>query len=148
MVLVWLGNLLNGQSTMPPPEADPFVGQWRANADKSRPRLTKVERSYERTIRREGDELIFASSGGASTAAVRDFRIRCDGRFYPLPAGPSLSCVYVSTDRVEGETKDALKGSSFWTREVSPDGRELMISEYRDKARKKVRSVIVLDRVK
>jgi hypothetical protein len=35
----------------------------------------------------------------------------------------------------------------YWTREVSPDGKQMMISEYKDSRRTKVRSVMVLDRI-
>jgi hypothetical protein len=136
------------QATLPPPEKDPFVGQWKANATKSRPRLSKKEASYERTISREGDYLVFASSGGVSKAAIRQFKILCDGLFHPLPTGPVLSCGYSAPNRVDGETKDPNHSNLFWTREISPDGQEMTISEYKDKARSKLRLVMVLDRVK
>jgi hypothetical protein len=136
------------QNAIPPPDKDPFVGEWRANATKSQPNLNKVEASYSRTVRREGGDLIFASSGGASKAVVRDFRIRCDGGFHPLPVGSVVSCLYVAPSRVEGETKDPNGEHSFWAREVSLDGSELRILQYKDKARIKLRSVWVLDRVR
>ena len=136
------------QNAIPPPDKDLFVGEWRANATKSQPKLNKVEASYERTVRREGDDLIFASSGGASKAAIRDFRIRCDDAFHSLPVGSLVSCRYVAPGRVEGETKDPNGEHSFWAREVSSDGSEMRILQYKDKARIKVRSVWVLDRVK
>jgi len=136
------------QSAIPPPDQDPFVGQWRANATQSQPKLNKTEASYERTVRRDGDDLIFASSGGASKAAIRDFRIRCDDAFHRLPAGSLVSCRYVEARRVEGETKEPNGEHSFWTREVSANGQEMRIAEYKDRARIKLRSVWVLDRVK
>jgi hypothetical protein len=136
------------QASTPPPDQDRFVGRWRANAVKSRPHLNKTEASYERTILRDGGDLIFDSLGGASKAPVRQFRIRCDGLFHPLPSGPVLSCRYVTSTRVEGKTKDPTEARSFWTREVSPDGQQLTISSYKDKSRKRLRSVMVLDRVK
>jgi hypothetical protein len=120
----------------------PFVGQWKANATKSRPRLSKKEASYERTISREGDYLVFASSGGVSKAAIRQFKIRCDSLLHPLPTGPVLSCGYTAPNRVDGETKDPNQSNLFWTREVSPDGQEMTISEYKDKARSKETPVI------
>jgi Tol biopolymer transport system component len=136
------------QAVIPPPDQDPFVGQWRANAGESRPRLGRKEASYERTIQRDGDNLIFASSGGASKATVRQFKIRCDGLFHSLPTGPILSCRYASPTRVEGETGDPTAAHSFWTREVSSDGQRMTVSSYKNKGRTKVRSVMVLDRVK
>jgi hypothetical protein len=152
--LLWIalaasGTLLRGQQpTIPSPDGDPFVGQWKANATKSQPKLSKKEGSYERTIKREGDDLVFASSGGVSKAAIRQFKILCDGSFHPLPTGHVLSCVYTAPNRVEGETKDPNKSNFFWTREVSSDGQEMTISEYKDNRRTKLRSVMVLDRVK
>src|ERR1039457_532889 len=101
------------QPVIPPPDEDRFVGRWHANAAKSRPPLDKKEASYERTIQREGDDLIFSSSGGASKAAIRQFRMLCDGRFHPLPTGPILSCRYVSATRVEGETQDPTLARHF-----------------------------------
>jgi hypothetical protein len=136
------------QSVIPPADEDRFVGHWRANAGKSRPPLDKKEASYERTIQRDGDELIFSSSGGASKAAIRQFRMLCDGRFHPLPTGPILSCRYVSATRVEGETQDPTRTRRFWAREVSSDGQQMMVLTYKDKARAKLREVLVLDRVK
>jgi len=136
------------QVAIPPPDQDPFVGKWKANARKSRPKLDRKEASYERTIGRDGEDLVFASSGGVSRAAIRQFRIRCDGLFHPLPTGPILSCMYVGANRVEGETKTPVKTDLFWSREVSADGLELTISEYKDRARTKLRSVTVLDRIK
>jgi len=130
------------QVAIPPPDQDPFVGKWKANARKSRPKLDRKEAS------RDGEDLVFASSGGVSRAAIRQFRIRCDGLFHPLPAGPILSCMYVGANRVEGETKTPVNTDLFWSREVSPDGLELTISEYKDRARTKLRSVTVLDRIK
>ena len=136
------------QTVIPPPDQDPFVGQWRANAGESRPRLGKTDASYERTIEHDGDDLIFAPSGGASKATVRQFKIRCDGLFHLLPTGPILSCRYATPTRVEGETKDPTAAHSFWTREVSSDGQRMTVSSYKNKGRTKLRTVMVLDRVK
>jgi len=133
---------------MPSVDQDPFVGQWRANARESRPMLSKEEATYARSIQRDGDDLIFASSGGPSKAAIRRFRVRCDGRFHPLPTGPKLSCRYVASNRVEGETKDPTGRHSYWVREVSMGGQKMTISEYKNKSRTKLRSVMVLDRVR
>jgi hypothetical protein len=142
--------LAHGQPwAIPPPDRDPFVGEWKANADASHPRLHKRERPYERTIARDGDDLVFASSGGASKATVRQFRIRCDGIFHPLPSGHVLACRYAPPNRVEGETKDYSTGEDdFWAREVSADGQRMSILGYKDKARTMLRSIEVLDRVR
>jgi len=140
---------LPGQkANIPPPNQDPFVGLWKANAKESRPRLDRKEASYERKIQRDGDGLVFISSGGPAGSAVRQFKIRCDGIFHPLPTGPVLSCLYAAPNRVEGETKTPLKTDVFWTREVSSDGSRMTISEYKDKGRTKIRSIMVLDRIK
>ena len=66
---------------------------------------------------------------------------------WSLPVGSLLSCRYIVPTRVEGETRDQT-GHFFWTREVSADGQGMTISEYKDKGRTKVRSVMVLDRVR
>ena len=135
------------QNVTPPPDLDPFVGQWRANAGKSRPALSKKQATYTRTIRRDGVDLVFVSSGGPSKALIRDFRIRCDGAFHPLPTGHVLSCIYIAPDRVEGETNGPDGSHFYWTREVSADRQVMTISEYKDRRRAKLRSVMVLDRI-
>ena len=132
----------------PPADRDPFVGVWQANGDKSRPKLNKVERSYTRTISRIGEDLVFSSAGGASKAKIREYRIRCDGAFYPLPAGPVLSCRWLNSSSVEGETREPNGRKLYWSREVTPDGQMMTITGFKDKARTKVVSIMILDRVK
>jgi hypothetical protein len=140
--------MLYSQQSPPMPDQDPFVGRWRANAAQSRPKLDKTQASYERVIAREGDELLFLSTGGPSKARVRAFRLKCDNRFYSLPDGPVLRCMYSSPNRVDGEARDPTGDHHYWTREVSADGKQMTISEYKDSRRAKVRSVMVLDRIK
>jgi hypothetical protein len=139
---------LRAQQNPPMPDQDPFVGTWRANAAQSKPKLNKTEASYERVIARNGDELLFSSTGGRSKEKARAYRLRCDDRFYPLPTGPVLRCIYVSPRRVDGQTVDPNGEHDYWTREVSPDGKRMTISAYKDSRRVKVRSVMVLDRIK
>ena len=148
--LLLVAALASGQqAAIPPAERDLFVGHWKANAGASHPKLSKKEGSYERTITRDGDDLVFASSGGASKATIRQFRIRCDGIFHPLPTGPVLACRYVAPNRVEGETKDHPAGKLiFRAREVSADGQRMSIFGYKDKNRTRLRSIEVLDRIK
>lgn len=140
--------MLHSQQNPPTPDQDPFVGTWRANAAQSRPKLDKTQASYERVITREGDELIFSSTGGPSKARVRAYRLKCDDRFYSLPTDPVLRCMYASPNRVDGETRDPTGDYHYWTREVSVDRKQMTISEYKDSRRVKVRSVMVLDRIK
>lgn len=130
----------------PPPDQDPFVGQWQADGDASRPKLNREDRAYTRTIGRERDEVIFSATIGKSKPTVRQYRIRCDGLFHRLPVGALQSCIYVSPNRVEGESRDSAN-PRYWVREVSPDGQLMTIWEYRDKARTKLKSTFVLKRV-
>lgn len=136
------------QRNPPTPDQDPFVGTWRANAAQSKPKLDRTAASYERVIARQGEELLFSSTGGPSKAKDRAYRLRCDGGFHPLPTGPVLSCMYISSNRVDGQTDDPTGEHHYWTREVSPDGKQMMIFEYQDRRRVKVRSVMVLDRIR
>ena len=125
--------MLHAQQSPPAPDQDPFVGTWRANAAQSKPKLNKTEASYERVIAREGDALVFSSTGGAFEAAnARSYRLKCDGRIYPLPRGPLSRCAYASPNRVDGETGDPTGKRHYWTREVSPDGKQMTISAYTD----------------
>ena len=141
-------------SALPEPDKDPFVGTWQANAKKSRPKLDKINASYVRTMARDGDDLVFSSrikrqhSAGFSE---NHYRIRCDGLSHPVQCGVSscmTSCVYSSANRVEGDTAGPGGKTSYWTREISPDGREMIVSGYPDKARTKPESIEVSDRVK
>jgi len=126
VVALWASAVV-AQGAIPPPEHDPFVGEWKANSEKSRPKLNKKEATYERIIQRDSDDLIFASSGGTSKERIRSFALRCNGNFYPLPSGPMLACRYVAANRVEGETVDPNGEHHYWTREVSADGTELTL---------------------
>ena len=132
--------------SMPAPDKDSFVGKWQANRDKSQPRLDARNASYVRTITREGNDLMFSSRIDNPSGVENHYKIRCDGQFHPVPFG-SLSCEYKAPNLVEGETKSVDGKRGYWTREVSPDGREMTVSEYKDKGRKKVQSVEVMDRV-
>jgi hypothetical protein len=131
----------------PPADRDPFVGVWKADGERSRPKLSKTELSYVRTITRIGEDIVLSSTGGVSKAKIREYRARCDGAFYRLPTGPLLSCTWVGQTRVEGETREPNLRNPFWTREVTSDGQTMTITEFRDKARTKQSRVLVLDRV-
>jgi hypothetical protein len=140
--------------SLPEPDKDPFVGTWKANANKSRPKLDKINASYVRTLSRDGDDLVFCSRikrGHFAGFSENHYRIRCDGLSHPVQCGEAscmTSCMYVSAKRVEGDTASPGGKTFYWTREISPDGQEMMISGYRDKARTKLESVQANDRVK
>ena len=143
------GSSGQGVRPLPAPDKDPFVGTWKANRDKSRPKLNDEDASYVRTISREGDELVFSSRTHrpkSSKLNEQHYRIYCDGSPHPVPFG-SLSCEYKGASLIEGETLEPTNERSFWAREVSADGQELKILEYKDKARTKLRRTWVLDRV-
>ena len=159
---------------LPEPDKDPFVGTWKANADKSRPKHDKVDASYVRTISRDGDDRIISSrmkrpgppplikGKNYSEFFERHYRIRCDGLPHPVPCGVgscTTSCTYKGANRVEGETRiECPKGENcrikadrqtqYWTDEVSADGQEMTISIYEDNARTRLESIQVLDHVK
>ncbi len=138
------------QDTLPPaPEKDPFVGTWKANREHSRPKLSSAEASYLRRMERDGEDLVFSSSmAGNRKTKPRQYRIRCDGAPHPIPTGPLVSCKYVRTDRVEGETVEPIGRKFYWAREVSQDGGQMIETSYKDSGRTRVHSVWVLDRVR
>ena len=70
--------------------------------------------------------------------------LRCDDRSYPFPTGPVLRCT-LPPSRVDGQTDNPDGERHYWTREVSPDRKQMTISEYKDRRRVKVRSVMLLD---
>ena len=131
----------------PPPDKDPFVGTWQSNIDKSRPRLSKRDASYTRTITRDGDDRVFSSRIGISHPSENHYRIRCDGLFHGVPFG-SLSCKFSAANVIEGVTKQLDTQTLYWSEEVSADGREVKITSYKNSGRTKVTSIWVLDRVK
>jgi hypothetical protein len=134
---------------LPPPEQDPFVGTWRANRDKSRPKLNDTDASYVRTIAREGDEIVFSSRitliEKHKKVVEHHYRIRCDGMPHPVPDG-SLSYNYKAANLIESETSSP-NGKYYLTLEVSLNGQEMRILSYKNKTRTKLKSVWVLDRV-
>jgi hypothetical protein len=138
---------------LPNPDKDPFVGTWKANADKSRPKLDNVNASYVRTVSREGDERVFSTRmrrPHSASFSENHYRILCNGSPHRVPCGNAsctTSCTYVTSSRVEGETLSP-DGRTYWAQEVSSDGQEMRIYAYRDTARTKLSSVEVLDRVK
>jgi hypothetical protein len=132
----------------PPPEQDPFVGTWRANRDKSRPKLDDTDASYVRTIGREGDEIVLFSRitlFERHKVVEHHYRYRCDGKPYRLPHG-SLSCLYKGANLIESEASSP-DGKYYLTSEVSADGQEVRILTYKNKTRTKLKSVWVMDRV-
>ncbi|MBI3896570.1 MAG: hypothetical protein HY313_11630 [Acidobacteria bacterium] len=134
---------------LPPADKDPFVGTWKTNRDLSRPKLSKREASYIRTMLREGDELLFSSSMENFKTSEHHFRMRCDGQWYNVPTpDQSMLCLYASSNVVVGASIDPNHKVSYWTREVSADGQQMRITAYKDKARTKIESISVLDRIK
>ena len=153
--IVAVGSLAQTGPSVPPPEEDPFVGTWHANRDKSRPKLNKRDSSYLRTIFRDKDERVWSSR----TADPRDnrkfienrYRIRCDGTPQLVRCGElscTTTCTYKGANLVEGETESADGRHDYWTEEVSLDGTEMRTRGYTDRARQKLKSTWVLDRVK
>jgi len=147
-------SLTQASPYLPEPGKGLFVGTWKANPDKSRPKLDKVRASYVRTISRDGDDLVFSSrvkKGHSAGFSENHYRIRCDGLPHHVPCGEAsctTSCTYIAANRVEGDTVSPDGKMSYWTREISPDGQEMTISGYADKARTKLVSVQEDDRVK
>jgi hypothetical protein len=151
VVLVTLANgaLAQGMPPLPPPEQDPFVGTWRANRDKSRPKLDDTDASYVRTISREGDEIVFSSRitlfERHRKVVEHHYRYRCDGQPHRLPQG-SLSCIYKAPNLIEKEASSP-DGKVYLTEEVSANGQEVRILAYENKTKTKLMSVWVMDRV-
>jgi len=136
-----------GASTPPAPDQDPFVGTWRANREKSYPRLDRKDADDVFTVARQGDDLIWSSYNG-HTRRQRDYSIRCDGKFHLTPTGPLVSCEYTSPDTTVGVTREPTGKLDCWTRHVSADRQEMTITSFKDELRTKVKAVWVFDRVK
>lgn len=145
-ILLAIGASAQQPASLPPPGKDPFVGTWQANAEKSRPKLSKKDSAYRRTIARDGEDLLFSSQTKNPKPSENTYRIRCDGQFHQVPFG-SLSCKYDTSNLIEGVTEALDAKIRYWSREVSSDGQEMKISTYEDVARRNLTSVWVLDRV-
>ena len=137
----------NQDSRNPPADLDPFVGTWRANRDKSQPKLSKRDSSYTRTIAREGDDIIISSGTSVPKPSHHEYRIRCDGQFHPVPSG-SLSCKQLKGNFIEGESIVPKVEHGYWSEEVSQNGQTMTIVHYQDERRRHIESVWVLDRVR
>jgi hypothetical protein len=156
LVALISGLLAQTVSNLPAPDEDPFVGTWQTNASKSRPKLDKADASYVRTIVRDGDEVVFSSRMDRRSVGGRlsenEYRIRCDGAPHQVQCGKgscTTACTYTAENVVEGETVSLDGGErSYWTREVSTDRQEMRILGYKDKAKTKLKTTRVLDRVK
>jgi hypothetical protein len=134
------------QSFLPSPDTDPFVGTWRANALMSRPKLSKKDARYTRTIIRDGDERVLRSITEGDTSSARSYRIRCDGQQHNLPElKATMVCSYTSSNVVQGATRQN-GGTGYWAEELSSDGKKMTVITYKDKARTKVKETLVLDR--
>jgi hypothetical protein len=106
-------------------------------------------------IVRDGDEVVFSSRidnrsvGGK--ISENNYRIRCDGLPHRVQCGKgscTTSCTYKAENVVEGETASPDGKTAYWTREVSADRKEMRILGYKDKAKTKLKTTQVLDRVK
>ena len=152
-------SLAQALPSIPEPAKDPFVGKWKANADKSRALYKANAHTSQplyndapgsdglQTLSRDGDYLI--SSYRMFDGEHRD-RMRCDGVLHPVEPPRQMSCTYLAANRIEGVTvaPSSTQSTFYWTHEVSPDGQEMTFWLYLDKARKKMERVWVRDRVK
>jgi hypothetical protein len=145
---------------IPPPDKDPFVGTWKPNTDKSRPKLSAREARTKWIESREGAERIFRLEGRSESS-----RTLCDGEPHTegdpvITAAPPgkdyVVCRYVTPNRIEGETGTVIRDSGrpffsgsidYWTLEISPDGQQMSVTHFKDKPRIKVAMIWVLDRV-
>jgi hypothetical protein len=150
LVVVLMGSTtLQSQALLIPPiKEDPFVGEWKANREKSRPKPGKREATYTRTIVRDGTDWIFSSRIENVKASEHNYRIHFDGQFQPAPHGLLVSHRYTAPNVIEGETMQPDGKIDYWRQEVSLDGQELKITGFKDRDRTKIKSFTVLDRVK
>jgi len=144
-VLLLSTRLWADSSQLPPPDQDPFVGEWMQVNGKSLPHITG---RYSRTISREAEYVVFSSYDSKQRPPDKTYRIKCDGQLYPVPGNTMLSCEYSSSRSVIGTTRQPGGTVLYWSREVSPDGNEMRIFGFKDQQRKNLQSIEILDRVK
>jgi hypothetical protein len=58
-----------------------------------------------------------------------------------------MSCWYTAPNVVFGETTDPGQQVHYWKEEISPDGQQMTLTAYKNEARTKILSTIVLDRI-
>jgi hypothetical protein len=128
-------------------QGEGFVGTWQTNRNKSQAKRRDPDASSVRTIALGENELV-VSETYTSGGQIKEYRsrLRCDGTPHPLSVGTVL-CIYKDSGLIEGETSSPAGGKSFWTEQVSADGRELRLIEYKSKTRAKLKNLWVYDRV-
>jgi hypothetical protein len=119
-----------------------------------------LESYHSETVVREGDDLVVTehigprhwccyagSSRSDAEPSEQTFRLNCDEKPRSLDSADSatVTCKYLSSSVIEGETvykvPDVLLGKTktlFWRTEISPDGKKMTDSAYKDAGRKKL----------
>jgi hypothetical protein len=144
-------SLAQAVASLPEPAKDPFVGTWKANEGKSGPKYKDYTADLV-TFSRDGDDLIasYRRKFNWGLLIENNGRMRCDGLLRKVQCGTfhcRSSCTYLTPNHIDGVFEGPV-AKSYWTREVSPDGQEMTTCEYRDKAKKKLESLLVRNRVK
>jgi hypothetical protein len=149
-------SLAQALPSLPEPAKDLFVGTWKANADKSRPVHNDYDVQHKSyvvdvvTYSRDGDNLV--ASYRKRSHEYHD-RMRCDGKLHQTELSEAscwISCKYLAPNHIEGSYffSDGTNNINYWTRELSSDGQEMTLWDYKDKARKKLKGFVVRERVK
>jgi hypothetical protein len=126
---------------------DPFVGLWGLNRKKSSLGKTLSNMTEEnRRITRSGDKIQIAirrvyRRGSKPEETI--YQLTCNGEPWKT-GGQTLTCVQSGLNIAEGEQSPPL---AFYRREVSADGKTLIISVFESKSRVNPLSVEVLDRL-
>ena len=58
-----------------------------------------------------------------------------------------MACLYISSNIVEGATRDTNGHVGYWKEEVSQDGQMLTATTYTTSARSRIKGTLVLNRV-
>jgi hypothetical protein len=113
--------------------ADPAVGTWTLNLDKSKfsgtPAPKSQTRSYEQTA--DGLHMTYTGAAADGSAISGESTYKYDGKDYPITGSPdfdTLAVTRVSSHEVKGKQKKAGKLVGTTTRTISKDGKTMTLA--------------------
>jgi hypothetical protein len=134
-----------------PAQANPFLGTWQANLEKSARHQNHQFKSATMVFELDGEVLVLKYSGinmaGKDESSTR--RLRPDNKDYPIELAPGYVEVtrYVGTNLLESTAKKDGQVVGLGTYEVSPDGKVLTATvKGVDAAGRDFQQVIIFDR--
>jgi len=113
-------------------QADPSIGTWKLNLEKSKYSPGPPPKSTTVTIKPDGERIHVTVKGVAANglATSTEYSYRLDGRDYPVTGSGDYDTVALrgSGNSIEGTRKKAGKVVQNYTRVISQDGKTMTVS--------------------